>query len=214
MESGSICVRHADKAVARAIANALRRTMLVTGCVAPGSVTITKNDSVMTDDQLAHRIGLVVFPNHAFGLEELRLSVRSGATCTRCVFVNDILRADGTQALPDDQTPLVVLGPGGALELTVALRYGTGAEHARFCPVQVASIANIGSDMVVRYTTTGARTAEAVRRQVIQELRDKVVTARAEITASGLSAPDRAPRGGMSDAVCQSSAHRSLFVES
>ena len=214
MERASIQVHHANEAIARSVANALRRTMLVTGSVAPGSVTITKNDSVMTDDQLAHRIGMVVFPNDVFGIEELRLCAVSDTVSTRCVFVSDIVRADGRPALPDDQTPLVMLGPGASLELTIVLRNGSGAEHARFCPVQVASIAKEGHNSVVYFETTGARSADTVRRQVIQELRDRVIAARAEISASALSDSDRAPRDARSDAAFQPTARPGLSVES
>ena len=192
VESGDIRVVHAQPRLALALANGVRRQLLTTGSVAPGAVHVRRNDSVMTDEQLAHRLGMLVFPNDRFGAERLELRMRSEPTRTRCVFACDILRAGGEPALPGDMTPIVLLGPGAGLDLTLALRHGTGAEHARFCPVQVAWLVPRDGECAVAYQTTGALGADATRRQALRELRARVLAARAEV-ASAPTAPGPPP---------------------
>jgi len=122
------------------ILNAVRRTIMKhVPTYAVKEVSIYKNNSVMPDEMLAHRIGLV--PIYADEIEDkeyhLYLKKNSGM-----VYSGDI---EGQLEIPLKNIPLVNLTENLALELELLVTKGTGKEHVKYSPgnVYFYNLANI-----------------------------------------------------------------------
>ena len=131
--------------------NSLRRSIMHdVPTLAISRVHVKHNNSVMADEFLAHRLGLlpIVCPEPPPGddaeaathEETFRLDIEGPYTVTAADLQHDSLR----MAYPG--TPLVVLGKQQRLVIDAVARWGTGKTHARFipvCPVTYRFIADI-----------------------------------------------------------------------
>jgi DNA-directed RNA polymerase subunit D len=130
-----------------AFANALRRAMLrEVPAMAVDEVDFLSNDSVMHDEILAHRIGLVPLRTP----DGYKLPAECPCKDNRCpkcsvsltlkkdgpavVRSGDLKSSDKDVAPVSDAIPLVRLDDGQALELTAIAHLGLGKEHARWAP--------------------------------------------------------------------------------
>jgi|GEM_PF-417136 len=114
------------------ILSAIRRTiMLHVPVYAVSDVSIYKNESVMPDEMLAHRIGLV--PIYSDDIDDnehhLYLKKTSGT-----VYSGDI---SGNLEIPLKHIPLVKLTEGKNLELELLVKKGTGELHTKYSPASV-----------------------------------------------------------------------------
>jgi DNA-directed RNA polymerase subunit D len=138
-----------------AFANALRRGMLAdVPVMAIEDVIFLENTSVMYDEILAHRLGLVPLRTDldAYVPRE-ECDCKSDLGCAKCtasfvleaeatdqtftVYSGDLKAA--TETVPTaDRIPIVKLAPGQKVKLEAYARLGRGSEHAKW---QAASIA-------------------------------------------------------------------------
>lgn len=171
------------------VANALRRAALRdVGCVAPGDVLVRRNDSVMTDEQLAHRIGqLLVDNDRASAGDVLHLQVVA-AEGQRPVMSSELEPAAAVVGPP---VVLVVLGPGQRVDLDVTLRRSCGGEHQRFCPIEVAAYrpSPHGAGFSLVLHPTGASTASRVARDAVDAFAGSMRRCCASVKSAGPSAP-------------------------
>ena len=138
-----------------AFANALRRGMLAdVPVMAVEDVIFLENTSVMYDEILAHRLGLVPLKTDldAYVPRE-ECDCKSDLGCPKCT-ASFVLEAEATdqtitvysadlKATTDvvptaDRIPIVKLAPGQKVKLEAYARLGRGSEHAKW---QAASIA-------------------------------------------------------------------------
>jgi DNA-directed RNA polymerase subunit D len=138
-----------------AFANALRRGMLAdVPVMAIEDVIFLENTSVMYDEILAHRLGLVPLKTDldAYVPRE-ECDCKSDLGCSKCtasfvleseatdrtitVYSGD-LKASTETAPTSDKIPIVKLAPGQKLRLEAYARLGRGSEHAKW---QAASVA-------------------------------------------------------------------------
>ncbi|HTY91107.1 MAG TPA: DNA-directed RNA polymerase subunit D [Methanocella sp.] len=132
-----------------AFANAIRRSMLAdVPKMAIDYVDIYDNTSVMFDEMLAHRMGLIPIRTN---LEMYRLREEcdcKGEGCALCqvtytlsaegpcmVHSRDMKSSDPETVPADDNIPIIELKDGQKLVLTAVARLGRGKEHAKFQPV-------------------------------------------------------------------------------
>ena len=138
-----------------AFANALRRGMLAdVPVMAVEDVIFLENTSVMYDEILAHRLGLVPLKTDldAYVPRE-ECDCKSDLGCSKCTasFVFEAEATDqtitvysadlkaATDVVPTtDRIPIVKLAPGQKVKLEAYARLGRGSEHAKW---QAASIA-------------------------------------------------------------------------
>lgn len=141
------------------LANAVRRYALdETTTVAPGYVTIRRNDTVMTDAQLAQRIGGLLLDNRSCHVDDtLQLTVQG--TSQRHVMASELIASDPRTTLVGYDVPLTIINPGQHLDLTVHLRRACGSEHQRFSPFAAARYRRDGSAFHVVLEPTGAQDA-------------------------------------------------------
>ena len=106
--------------------NALRRALTSRlETVAPRSVTIEVNTTCMSDEFIAHRIGLIPFSQHD-GLKDATLDVRG-----RSAFARDFDCAGPTPVSGE----IEVMRMAGAQRLALTVHFETGKGAARFCRV-------------------------------------------------------------------------------
>ena len=117
--------------------NGLRRSILnYVPTVAISTVHVLLNHSVMADEFLSHRLGLVplVCPTSAqkkdVDLDEPFVLHARGP----CQVTSGHLRHSSLRVV-DPHLPLVLLGARQEIHVEARARWGTGREHARFSPV-------------------------------------------------------------------------------
>ncbi|TFF86779.1 DNA-directed RNA polymerase subunit D [Candidatus Thorarchaeota archaeon] len=139
-----------------AFANALRRTMLTRlPAMAVDEVLVIENTSVMYDEMLAHRLGLVPLVTD---LESYNLPEDcdcDGRGCSLCqvtltleqeageedvvIYSGDMVSQDPKVVPASAEIPLVKLAPHQRLIIEAYARLGKGVENAKFQPVSTVS---------------------------------------------------------------------------
>jgi len=128
--------------MSESLANAIRRSVLEIPVLAVDEVEFYKNDSVLYDEVLALRLGLLPLE-----IEKLKMQEEcncEGKGCSKCM-IQLKLNAKGpgmiySKALKGSakpvyqDMPLVYLADGQELELVAFARLGKGIEHTKFSP--------------------------------------------------------------------------------
>ena len=113
------------------LANAIRRYIGEIPVLAVDDVEISKNDSALYDETVAHRIGLISLKTDKAINEkskgQLKLSVKAEG-----IVNSSELKGDADVVYGN--TPITILTKGQELELVADVRSGKGDEHARFSP--------------------------------------------------------------------------------
>jgi len=139
-----------------AFANALRRTMLTRlPAMAIDEVLVLENTSVMYDEMLAHRMGLVplVTDLESYNLPEVCDCEGKGCSLCQCtltlekqagdeeemVYSRDLSSQDPKIVPALGEIPLVKLAPNQRLIIEAYARLGKGVENAKFQPVSTVS---------------------------------------------------------------------------
>jgi len=150
-------IRFVIRGVSPAFANALRRAMIAeVPAMAVEDVMIIENSSVLYDEMLSHRLGLIplttdldsyVLPEECdckseLGCNKCRagLSLEAEATDESRYVYSGELKAEDPEVRPvSDSIPIVKLAPGQKIRLEAYARLGRGAEHAKWQPVSSAA---------------------------------------------------------------------------
>ena len=139
-----------------AFANALRRTMLTRlPAMAIDEVLVLENTSVMYDEMLAHRMGLVplVTDLESYNLPEECDCEGKGCSLCQCtltlekqagdeeeiVYSRDLSSQDPKVVPALGEIPLVKLAPNQRLIIEAYARLGKGVENAKFQPVSTVA---------------------------------------------------------------------------
>ena len=108
------------------LANAIRRYVSQIPIVAVDEVEISKNDSALYDETLAHRIGLIPLKTKKqTGKMELKIKKEG------IVYSGEL---KGEAEVVYDKIPITLLDKGQELEIKATLKSGKGSEHAKFSP--------------------------------------------------------------------------------
>lgn len=129
--------------IGESLANAIRRSVLEIPILAVDEVEFRNNDSVLYDEILALRLGLLPLETSKSLLLEEKCKCK-GKGCARCsiqlklqakgpcmVYAKD-LKGKAKPVYPD--MPIVQLGEGQELELIATAKLGKGIEHTKFSP--------------------------------------------------------------------------------
>ncbi len=156
LEEGGDSLRFVLRDSAPAFANALRRAVLAdVPVMAIEDVILVENTSVMYDEILAHRLGLVPLKTDldAYVPRE-ECDCKSELGCAKCTasFVLEAEASDSTitvysgdlkpateVAPASDRIPIAKLAPGQKIRLEAYARLGRGSEHAKWQPASVAA---------------------------------------------------------------------------
>ncbi len=134
------------------IANSIRRSVIsLVPTLAIEKVIIFRNDSIMNDDMLAHRLGLIPLKTSLDKIRELErtngkvslvLSV-SAEEDMRTVRSGDIVCKDKDVEIISDEIDIVRLGKGESIQLEMEAVVGRGKDHAKWSPVTVAVVRGV-----------------------------------------------------------------------
>ena len=142
--------------VSPAFANALRRIILAeVPVMAIDDVMILENSSVMYDEILAHRLGLIpITTDKTYNLPE-ECTCKSELGCEKCratlsleieasdpveVVYTSFLKPENPDVKPvSDKIPIVKLAQGQRLKLEAYARLGRGRDHAKWQPASACT---------------------------------------------------------------------------
>ncbi len=141
--------------VTLAFVNALRRAIIAeVSTMSIENVMILENSSLMYDEILAHRLGLIPLTTdlESYVLPE-KCSCKSELGCSKCsvsltlnveavdepltVYSKDLQSQDPNIKPVSDKIPILKLAPGQKVKLEAYARLGKGSEHAKWQPVSV-----------------------------------------------------------------------------
>jgi DNA-directed RNA polymerase subunit D len=178
----------------RQYVNAIRRISInEVPTLAIDDVVILENSSVMHDEAVAHRLGLIplrtdlhrfVLPancdcNSTLGCSKCRvlLSMDSEASDkTKVVTSGDLISEDEVVKPLSTEIPIIVLAPAQKLKFEAYARLGFGKEHAKWQPTS-ASVVIDGKDeseSILTVETNGALTAQETIAAAIEKLDSKI----------------------------------------
>ena len=110
------------------VANAIRRYVSQILVIAVDELEISRNDSPLYDETIAHRVGLIPLKiGKAAEKGKLKLDVKREGT----VYSGDM---KGHPEPVYKNIPITTLSKGQELQFTASVRAGKGAEHAKFSP--------------------------------------------------------------------------------
>ena len=170
------------KGVPLQYANALRRVCLNGVTVfAIDTVDIIENTSVLPDEGLAHRLGLIPLKTDLSKYNEsdkILLVLDSGESDqTRAVLSSDLSSEDDTVKPVSDKIPIVQLAPGQKIKIECYARLGRGTEHAKWNSSNIATLTDTNKDdeKILTVESTGALNPEQIVLEGVQEVGRRVV---------------------------------------
>jgi len=182
------------KGVPLQYANALRRICLNGVPVfAIDTVDVIENSSVMSDEGIAHRLGLIPIRTDLKRFAEpskcpcqsktgcsncrVMLVVDSGiADTTRTVTSAELSSEDDTIKPVSDKVPIVQIAPGQNIKLEAYARLGRGSDHAKWNSANVAVLTHTDKpeEYVLTVETTGALNPEQIITAAVDELEQRL----------------------------------------
>ena len=175
-------------------ANALRRVCLNGVPVfAIDTVDIIENSSVLADEGLAHRLGLIPIKTDLSRFNEpskcdcdsetgcsnckVMLVLDSGdSDTTRTVLSNELSSEDDSIKPISDKIPIVQLAPGQRIKIECYARLGRGTDHAKWNSSNISTLTNTDKEgeSTLTVESTGALKPEQIILSGIDEVNNKL----------------------------------------
>ena len=176
-------------------ANALRRVCLNGVPVfAIDTVDIIENTSVLPDEGLAHRLGLIPLKTDLSRFNEpSKCDCQSESGCSNCkillildsdvsqvtrtVLSSELTSEDDTVKPVTNEIPIVQLAPGQKIKLECYARLGRGTEHAKWNSSNISTLTDTSNDneKILTIESTGALNPEQIVLEGVQEVSRRVV---------------------------------------
>ena len=170
------------KGVPLQYANALRRVCLNGVPVfAIDTVDIIENTSVLPDEGLAHRLGLIPLKTDLSKYNEsdkILLVLDSGESEeTRAVLSGELSSEDESVKPVSEKIPIVQLAPGQKIKIECYARLGRGTEHAKWNSSNISMLTDTDKDdeKILTVESTGALNPEQIVLEGVQEVSRRVV---------------------------------------
>lgn len=187
-----IAVKFTD--VPRQYVNSLRRLAISeVATLAIDDVVMLENSSVMHDEAIAHRLGLIplrtdpgrfVMPHEcdcksALGCSKCRVLLvldSEASEKTKVVTSGELVSEDELVKPVSKDIPIIVLAPNQKLKFEAYARLGTGKDHAKWQPTSAAVVRDgkDESEIILILESNGALTAEEVLLASAERLASKV----------------------------------------
>mgnify|MGYP001772734758 FL=1 len=123
------------------LVNALRRyAMSEVPTLAIEDVVIIENNSMVYDEIIAHRLGLIPLktPKKYLEAEDAQLMMVldvSADNSTRTVYSGDLVSVEDKEVKPtSNEIPIIKLGPKQNIKLEAYVRLGNGKKHSKYSP--------------------------------------------------------------------------------
>ena len=176
-------------------ANALRRVCLNGVPVfAIDTVDIIENTSVLPDEGLAHRLGLIPLKTDLSRFNEpSKCDCQSESGCSNCkillvldsdvsqvtrtVLSSELTSEDDTVKPVTNEIPIVQLAPGQKIKIECYARLGRGTEHAKWNSSNISTLTDTSKDdeKILTIESTGALNPEQIVLEGVQEVSKRVV---------------------------------------
>ena len=183
------------KGVPLQYANALRRVCLNGVPVfAIDTVDIIQNTSVLPDEGLAHRLGLIPLKTDLKRFNEpSKCDCQSESGCSNCkvllvldsgegeesrsVLSSELSSENETIKPTSDTIPIVQLAPGQQIKVECYARLGRGTEHAKWNSSNMAILTDTNKDdeKILTVESTGALNPEQIVLEGVEEVSRRVV---------------------------------------
>lgn len=180
--------------ISRQYINAIRRIAISeVPTLAIDDVVILENSSVMHDEAVAHRLGLIplrtaldrfVMPQDCdckstLGCSKCRVLLVLDSEAmekTKIVTSGELLSEDELVKPVSKDIPIVVLAPGQKLKFEAYARLGIGKDHAKWQPTSAAIVKDgmDDSESILTIETNGALTAEETVDAAMEKLNTKI----------------------------------------
>lgn len=180
--------------IPRDYVNSLRRLAISeVSTLAIDDVVILENSSVMHDEAVAHRLGLIplrtdpgrfVLPHECdckstLGCSKCRVLLVLDAEANEksaAVASGELVSEDETVKPVSKDIPIVVLAPNQKLKFEAYARLGTGKDHAKWQPTSAAVVKDGENDdeTILILESNGALTAEEVLLSACERLLAKI----------------------------------------
>lgn len=203
VESQPARIRLRLKGIDRAYANAIRRIAISqVPTMAIDDVVILENSSVMFDELVAHRLGLVPLRTdlsrynlpdecdckNPLGCQKCRVLLVLDAEATdkvRMVSSSDLVSEDPETKPISDNIPIVKLAPGQKIKLEAYARLGKGNEHAKWQPTSASVLTETGKpdEFELYIESVGSLAAAEIFTRAIEKLQKSLKEFSAQISA-------------------------------
>ena len=155
--------------------NALRRICLNGIPVyAVDTVDVVTNTSVMADEAIAHRLGLVPLRTDPADevVDKVMLTLDATAERTRTVLSGELASDDSYVKPISSGIPIVELAPGQSVKLEAYAKLGKGVEHAKWnsANVSVLTESETPGERMLTVESTGAIVPEQIVMAAVAEL--------------------------------------------
>ncbi len=165
-------------------ANALRRICLNgVPIYAIDTVDVLSNSSVLADEGIAHRLGLIPLKTELSAVQQnnesdkIMFTLDSGETSeSRTILSGELKSQDDIVKPIADNIPIVTLAPGQRLSIEAYARLGRGTEHAKWNSANVSTLTESENDdeRILTVETTGALEPQNIVRSSIEELSNRL----------------------------------------
>ena len=172
------------KGVPLQYANALRRICLNgVPIYAVESIDVLENSSVLADEAIAHRVGLIPIKTDLSASEDgsendkIMLTFDSGISDeTRTVLSGELESQDENITPTSKDIPIATLAPGQSLKFQAYARLGKGTEHARWNSANIVTLTDTEKDdeRILTVESTGALNPKHIILSSVKQLSSKL----------------------------------------
>ena len=165
-------------------ANALRRICLNgVPIYAIDTVDVLANSSVLADEGIAHRLGLIPLKTELSAVQQnnesdkIMFTLDSGETSeSRTILSGELKSQDDIVKPIADNIPIVTLAPGQRLNIEAYARLGRGTEHAKWNSANVSTLTESENDdeRILTVETTGALEPQHIVLSSVEELANRL----------------------------------------
>lgn len=117
--------------IEESLANAIRRYVYQVPVLAIDEVEISKNDSPLYDETIAHRLGLIPLETPKSANEDSVATLKMSVDKEGRVYSGEL---KGSAKVIYDKIPITILNKEQELELVAKAKMGRGVEHVKFSP--------------------------------------------------------------------------------
>ena len=194
LESSDSHVKLLLKGIDRVYANALRRFAISeVPCMAIDEIVIHDNSSVLYDEILAHRLGLIPLTTDLEGyILPQDCDCKTSLGCTKCrvllvldavatdevktIYSGDLVSEDTRVKPYVDNIPIIKLAPSQKIKLESYAKLGKGRHHAKWQPVTISTLTDTDNDSEFHLTleSTGSLPANEILLQATSILNTKL----------------------------------------
>lgn len=178
------------KGVSLQYANALRRICLNgVPIFAVDTVDILENSSVIADEDITHRLGLIPLKTELSRSDEsdsrVILALDSGdIQAPRTVTSAELTSNDKVVKPISDKIPIAYLAPGQRIRIEAYARLGRGTEHAKWNSSNISVLVNTDKEdeHILTVETTGALEPKEIILTAIDELAKRLKELKENLT--------------------------------